>query len=60
MQYLLFVIISTASGNIDYKEPVALYSKKACTEAQDMIVQMTPRNATVTITTACVKRGNDR
>lgn len=59
MQYLLLIMLTTASGSIDYKEPVVFYAKKACEDAQDIIKQMTPRNATVMITTACVKRGRE-
>lgn len=59
MQYLLLIMLTTASGNVDYKEPVVFYAKKSCEDAQDIIKQMTPRNATVMITTACVKRGRE-
>lgn len=59
MQWMLLVMLTTASGNVDYKDPVAFYAKRSCEIAQDTIVQMTPKNAAVTITTACVKRGKD-
>ena len=59
MQYLLLIMLTTASGNVDYKEPIVFYAKKACEDAQDIIKQMTPRNASVMITTACVKRGRE-
>ena len=57
MQYLMLIMLVNASGNIDYKDPTVFYAKKACNEAQKVIKEMTPKNAAVTMITACVPRG---
>lgn len=57
MQYLMLIMLVNASGNIDYKEPTVFYAKQACYEAQRVIKDMTPKNAVVTMITACVPRG---
>ncbi|MHA8112838.1 hypothetical protein ACX122_06945 [Kosakonia cowanii] len=59
MQYLMLVMLVNAAGNIDYKEPTVYYARNACYDAQKVIKEMTPKNATVTLVTACVPRGRD-
>ena len=59
MQYLMLIMLVNAAGNIDYKEPTVYYARKACYDAQKVIKEMTPKNATVTLVTACVPRGRD-
>ncbi|HFL4765766.1 TPA: hypothetical protein ACG33R_001399 [Escherichia coli] len=59
MQYLMLIMLVNAAGNIDYKEPTVYYARNACYDAQKVIKEMTPKNATVTLVTACVPRGRD-
>ncbi len=59
MQYLMLIMLVNAAGNIDYKEPTVYYARNACYDAQEVIKKMTPKNATVTLVTACVPRGRD-
>lgn len=59
MQYLMLVMLVNSAGNIDYKEPTVYYARNACYDAQKVIKEMTPKNATVTLVTACVPRGRD-
>ena len=57
MQWILLVMLVSSNGNMEYQQPTIMYSKKACKDAQMVISQMAPNNATVTVITACVSRG---
>jgi predicted nucleic acid-binding Zn ribbon protein len=46
-----------ANGGTKMETPTVFYSKKACVNAQEVIQEMTPRNATATFITSCVSRG---
>lgn len=59
MQYLMLIMLVNAAGNIDYKDPTVYYARNACYDAQKVIKEMTPKNANVTLVTACVPRGRD-
>lgn len=59
MQYLMLMMLVSVTGSVDYKEPTPFYARQACYDAQKVIKEMTPRNAAVTIVTACVPRGRD-
>lgn len=59
MQYLMLIMLVNAAGDIDYKEPTIYYAQRACFDAQKVIKEMTPKNAAVTLVTACVPRGRD-
>lgn len=59
MQYLMLIMLVTASGDIEYRDPTVFYARQACFDAQKVIKEMTPKNAVVTLVTACVPRGRD-
>lgn len=60
MQWILFVMLVSATGDMKYQDPTVFYSKYACETAQHVIADMAPKNASTTVVTACVKRGTDK
>ena len=57
MQWLMLIMVVYANGGTKMESPTVFYSKKACVNAQEVIQNMTPRNATATFITSCVSRG---
>lgn len=57
MQWILLVMLVSANGDMQYKEPVVFYSKKACVNAMDALRTLVPRNATFSVVSQCVTRG---
>lgn len=61
MQFILIVLLAYPSGDvkINSENPPVFYSSGACKSAQEFLKVSTPRNASVTINTACLPRGRD-
>ena len=60
MQWILLVMLVSSNGHMEYHDPMVFYGKKACRDAQSAVAEMAPDNATVTVITKCVIRGNNK
>lgn len=60
MQFILLIMLAYPSGDVKINDenPPVFYSHDACIKAQDFIRVSTPKNANVTISTMCARRGS--